>query len=51
MFSIELTETSFDSFRPQQGLAIMNYVVMHFNNMSDMSFRPQQGLAIMNVIF
>ena len=37
------------SFRPQQGLAIMNNCdSINFDRPKGASFRPQQGLAIMN---
>ena len=35
------------SFRPQQGLTIMNNSVVN-GTLKDARFRPQQGLTIMN---
>ena len=40
-------QTNAISFRPQQGLTIMNYVVGAMKSKKQ-SFRPQQGLTIMN---
>ena len=37
------------SFRPQQGLTIMNLSIFH-NGENKQRFRPQQGLTIMNSI-
>ena len=40
-----------DSFRPQQGLIIMNYVMLLITVSGRFyGFRPQQGLIIMNFV-
>ena len=36
------------SFRPQQGLTIMNQLEFNLTNATSIGFRPQQGLTIMN---
>ena len=43
---------SFKSFRPQQGLTIMNFIykIGGWSYVKNISFRPQQGLTIMNNI-
>ena len=39
-----------DSFRPQQGLTIMNYDISILEKSFKKRFRPQQGLTIMNAL-
>ena len=43
--------TGIESFRPQQGLPIMNMMLHLTTTMyNTQSFRPQQGLPIMNLL-
>ena len=47
--NITLLDTlSSHSFRPQQGVTIMNNEDDFYGNYSRIGFRPQQGLTIMN---
>ena len=46
----KLVKKKLNSFRPQQGLTIMNWLFDNFDNIVvSISFRPQQGLTIMNM--
>ena len=42
--------TIIESFRPQQGLTIMNNYKENVDNKDMAGFRPQQGLTIMNTL-